>query len=79
MQISASNLLIASQQTQAPAQPQKAAASFASTLAAPAAKPAFEELPLKNAASTPGATAQSAQAKATAQPSLPGGTLDIRV
>jgi hypothetical protein len=85
MQISASNLLIASQQTQAPAQQPKSAATFAAALKAnPAAepKPAFEDLPLKRAdapAATASAAADAAKPAVTAQAARPGANLDIRI
>ena len=85
MQISASNLLIASQQTQNAPQPAKAASSFAAALKPQGVsdvKPDFEALPLKKAApaSEPASVAPETQA-ATGYggPKPPGFTIDIRV
>jgi hypothetical protein len=82
MQISASNLLIASQQ--ASAQQPKATTSFAATLPAnPAAEtnPGFEDLPLKKA-DAPATTRSSGDAPKPTVPvqaSRPGANLDIRI
>jgi hypothetical protein len=80
MQISASNLLTASQVTQAPAQQPNFVASFAAALKAnPAdAKPAFEELPLRKAEAPTAGDGESKPA-ATAPTSRPGANLDIRI
>jgi hypothetical protein len=85
MQISASNLLLASQQTQAPAPQQKPAASFVAALKvdqAPNPKPGFDALPLKKAATqaTVAPAVQDAPKQAAGTPiSRPGANLDIRI
>jgi len=85
MQISASNLLLAAQQTQAQSPQPKAIASFAAALKpdqAPDAKPGFDALPLKKMASPvtsePAAQDPAKQAGAAA-PTRPGANLDIRI
>lgn len=85
MQISASNLLIASQQTQSAPQPAKAASSFAAALKPQGAsdvQESFEALPLKKmapAAEPAAALPESQAATGYGGPKAPGFTIDIRV
>ena len=85
MQISASNLLLASQQAQVQTPQQKAVASFAAALKpdqASATKPGFDTLPLKKVAApaVPQAAAQDLPKQAAAVPATrPGANLDIRI
>ncbi len=84
MQISAANLLIASQQSQAPAAQPKQTASFASALKADKAlvvKEEFEALPLKKVEGPSPAASLASEPKADAYASggRPGSQLDIRI